>query len=269
MSLLSQLREYELRMRREGQKPATEGAPDGETTGGMPFMYALQNVRWEVRLNIDGTLRDVLPLSSGKVKGKDKGLEITSPKVKRSGKNFKAQLFMDNAEYALGIVRKVGDPNVTQRHGAFCNLVYDCADKTALPAAVAVANFLRSHDPEKFFEDHLESVADFSPDTNVIFTVDGIRLTEIKEIQDYWAELFSASHDEELTGDKKLIVAECLITGVVGPVMNRYQLKVLLVAVRRAWHSSAPIMMPLSPMVFGHHKLLQSNLRQQLTMPMD
>lgn len=226
MSLLSQLREYELRMRREGQKPAPEGAPDGETPGGMPFMYALQNVRWEVRLNADGTLRDILPLSSGKVKGKDKGLEIASPKIKRSGKNFKAQLFMDNAEYALGIVRKTGDPNVTQRHGAFCDLVYDCADKTALPAAVAVANFLRSHDPEKFFEDHLNSVVDFSPDTNVIFTVDGSRLTEIKEVQDYWAALFSASHDEELTGDKKLIAAECLITGVFGPVMNREPLPI-------------------------------------------
>ncbi len=72
MSLLYQLREYELRMRLEGKKPASEG--DEAASDEMPFMYALQSVRWEVRLRADGTVRDVQPLSSGNAKGKDKGL---------------------------------------------------------------------------------------------------------------------------------------------------------------------------------------------------
>lgn len=68
MNLLQQLREYELRMRAEGAEAAEGGAFGG---GATPFMYALQSVRWEVRLRADGTLRDVQPLSSGKTKGKD------------------------------------------------------------------------------------------------------------------------------------------------------------------------------------------------------
>lgn len=222
MSLLSQLRDYELRTREEGQKAAEAGADAG---GEMPFMYAMQNVRYVVRLHADGKVRDVQPLSSGKAKGKERGLSLAAPKVKRSGKNFKAQLFMDNAEYALGLVRREGDEGVIKRHSAFRQLVFDCADATNEISAHAVAHFLRELDSSDFVNKYLKELGDFSPDENVTFSVDGIRPIEIPAIQRYWADLFSTEHKGD-SGKVKFIEAECLITGKFGPVMNREPLPI-------------------------------------------
>lgn len=155
MSLLHQLREYELRMRLEGQSVSDDGKTQNDE---MPFMYALQNVRWEVRLRADSTVRDVLPLSSGNTKGKDKGLAIPAPKIKRSGDNFKAQLFMDNAEYALGLARKEGDPKAEKRHQAFKHLVQTCADATGDEKVVTAATFLATLEPHNFQEKHLKTL---------------------------------------------------------------------------------------------------------------
>lgn len=106
MSLLQQLREYELRMRSEGKKPILDG---GEASSDeMPFMYALQSVRWEVRLRADGAVRDVQPHSSGKTKGKDLGRPTPAPNLVRTV-GIKPRLLMDNAEYVLGLVKKEGD----------------------------------------------------------------------------------------------------------------------------------------------------------------
>ena len=76
----------------------------------MPFMYALQNVRWEVRLRADGTVRDVQGLSSGKAKGKDLGKPTPAPNLVRTV-GIKPRLLMDNAEYVLGLAKKEGDKN--------------------------------------------------------------------------------------------------------------------------------------------------------------
>lgn len=78
-------------------------------------MYALQSVRWEVRLRADGTVRDVQLLRSGKTKGKDLGRPTPAPSLVRAS-GVKAKLLMDNAEYALGFARKKGDTKVVQRY---------------------------------------------------------------------------------------------------------------------------------------------------------
>lgn len=216
MSLLHQLREYELRMRLEGKKPATD---DGEAENDeMPFMYALQSVRWEVRLRADGTVRDVQTLSSGRTKGKDLGRPTPAPNLVRAA-GVKAKLLVDNAEYALGFVRKEGDTKVTQRHESFKALVIACAEATNEPSVQAVAKFLSSHDPQGFREAYLP--ADFAPDTNVMFSVDGIEPPKLPSVQQFWATQFDQSGAE---GES--LVAECLITGEVGPVMNREPVKI-------------------------------------------
>lgn len=223
MSLLYQLREYELRMRLAGKKPVSD---DGKTQNDeMPFMYALQNVRWEVRLRGDGTVRDVLPLSSGNTKGKDRGLEIPAPKIKRSGDNFKAQLFMDNAEYALGLARKEGDPKAEKRHQAFKKLVHACEDATGDEKVAAASAFLAALDPQNFLEKHLNGLEGFTPETNMVFSVEGERLTELPSVRDFWARQFSSAsqEDDQLS---TTISAECLVTGEYGPIINREPLPI-------------------------------------------
>ena len=218
MSLLYQLREYELRMRKEGQKSAQDG--EEASVGEMPFMYALQPVRWEVRLNADGTLRDVQPLTSGKTKGKDLGKPTPAPNVVRAA-GVKSKLLMDNAEYALGIVRKEGDPKVQQRHEAFKALVNAAAEATGEPSVLAVADYLHQHNPTAFKEHLLASFPDFAPDTNVIFSVEGKNPLELASVQKFWAAQF-----DQTDADAKSLSAECLVTGEFGPVMRTEPVKI-------------------------------------------
>ena len=217
MSLLYQLREYELRMRAE-RKTTSEG---GETTGDeMPFMYALQNVRWEVRLRGDGTVRDVLPLSSGKIKGKDLGRPTPAPNLVRTV-GIKPRLLMDNAEYALGLAKKEGDKKAVQRHESFKVLVTACAEAINEPSVQVVAKFLGSHEPQSFREAYLPP--DFAPDTNVMFSVDDVEPLKLPTVQQFWAAQFATGDaDSENAG----ISAECLITGEIGPVMTREPVKI-------------------------------------------
>ncbi|MEW6421252.1 MAG: type I-C CRISPR-associated protein Cas8c/Csd1 [Deinococcota bacterium] len=222
MSLLSQLRAYELRMRAEGQKPVSSGESEESSGGGMPFMYALQNVRWEVRLNADGTVRDVQRRTSGKTKGKDLGKPLPAPNLVRTV-GIKPRLLMDNAEYVLGLAKKENDKNTAKRHGAFKALVQACAEATRQPSVQAVARFLSGHDPERFRAEHLADFPDFAPDTNVMFTVDGVNPLELPEVQQFWAAQF-AQGGEEAGGEG--FRAECLITGEVGPVMDREPVKI-------------------------------------------
>ncbi|WP_216322724.1 type I-C CRISPR-associated protein Cas8c/Csd1 [Deinococcus aestuarii] len=220
MSLLHQLREYELRMRREGKKPVSEG----EQAGGdeMPFMYALQPVRWRVTLRGDGTVLDVQPLSSGKTKGKDLGKPTPAPNLVRTV-GIKPRLLTDNAEYVLGFAKKEGDPKVGQRHDAFKALVQACAEATGEPSVQAVARFLGGHDPASFKEKYLAAFSDFTPDTNVTFSVEGVEPLTLPAVQRFWAAQFGQGDNEN---GATALIAECLITGEVGPVMEREPVKI-------------------------------------------
>lgn len=217
--LLEQLMRYEDRMRAEGRARA-QASETGE--GEMPFMYAMQAVRWEVRLKADGTVRDVQPLSSGKAKGKDLGAPMAAPNIVRAA-GVKAKLLMDNAEYALGIVRKEGDPKVAQRHTAFRTLVHSCAETTGEPSVVAVARFLDGMETNAFRDKYLAAFPDFAPDTNVTFSVDGLRPIDQPSVRAFWAAQFGQEVGEA-SGDT--LTAECLVTGEVGPVMTREPVKI-------------------------------------------
>lgn len=215
MSLLSQLRDYELRMREEGQKAAKAGAESG---GEMPFMYALQNVRWVVNLRADGTVRDVQPLTSGKAKGKDLGKSLPAPNVVRAA-GVKAKLLMDNAEYALGIARKEGDKNTVTRHEAFRNLVRAAVEKTQLDELKAIDKFLDALDSQAFRTEYLPT--DFAPDMNVMFSVEGKNPLTFPAVQQFWAEQFGSAET-----DSDSIQAGCLITGEFGTVMRTEPVKI-------------------------------------------
>lgn len=219
--LLDQLRQYEVRMRAEGRQPISEGgeAPSNE----MPFMFAMQPVRWEVRLRSDGSVRDVQPLSSGKAKGKDLGKPTPAPNLVRTV-GIRPRLLMDNAEYVLGFAKKEGDKNTSKRHDAFKALVQLAADMTEDSSVQTVAAFLSTHDPAAFKEKHLADFPDFAPDTNVMFSVDGAYPLERPSVQAFWARQFGPGDESE--GGGSTFVAECLITGEIGPVIEREPVKI-------------------------------------------
>ncbi|MBB5235197.1 type I-C CRISPR-associated protein Cas8c/Csd1 [Deinococcus budaensis] len=215
--LLEQLMRYEDRMRAEGRVRA-QASESGAGGDEMPFMYAAQPVRWEVRLKADGTVRDVQPLSSGKTKGKDLGAPLAAPNLIRTV-GIKARLLMDNAEYALGIPKKEGDKNTLKRHDAFRQLVRVCAEATEESSVLAVARFLDGLDPAAFREKYLAAFPDFAPDTNVTFSVEGVRPIDQPSVRTFWAAQFGREAGSAL-------VAECLITGEVGPVMDMEPVKI-------------------------------------------
>ncbi|KQR37796.1 type I-C CRISPR-associated protein Cas8c/Csd1 [Deinococcus sp. Leaf326] len=215
MSLLYQLREYELRMRKEGKKSVSSGIEAVPADDALPFMYAMQPVRWVVNLKADGTVRDVQPRSSGKTKGKDLGLPMAAPELVRAA--TKAKLLMDNAEYVLGLARKEGDKNTLGRHEAFRALVLAAAEATDEPSVRAVATFLDGYDLETFRAEHLAAYPDFAPDTNVTFAVEGEYPLDLTRVRQFWAEQFT---------DDEALQAECLITGKFGPVMRIEPVKI-------------------------------------------
>lgn len=224
--LLEQLMRYEDRMRAEGRARAqVSGAGTGE--GEMPFMYAMQAVRWEVRLRADGTVRDVQPLTSGKAKGKDLGAPMAAPNLSRQGTGAKARLLMDNAEYVLGLQKKEGEKGAERAaifHQDFKTLVQACADATAEPIVQAVAHFLNGLNITAFHAKYLAHLPDFAPDTNVTFSVDGVWPISLPSVQHFWASKFKPSDSEEDEGPD--LIAECLITGKVGPVMKTEPVKI-------------------------------------------
>lgn len=217
MNLLSQLRDYELRMRAESERSA-------EAEDVLPFMYAVQKVRWEVRLRTDGTFRDVQPRSGGDTKGKDLGLPLATPNIVRAGSAAKPRLLMDNAEYVLGFQKKEGTPGVERAkkfHEAYVGLVQACADTTGEPSVTAIASFLAGHDPMAFKEMLERRHPEFEADSNVMFNVDGVNPLELASVQRFWAAQFAQSDTEE-----EGFTAECMITGEVGPVMEREPVKI-------------------------------------------
>lgn len=221
MSLLAQLYAYEERMRKEGKKPVAADAEAALADDGMPFMYASQNVRWVVNLRSDGTVKDIQPRSNGRGKGKDLGLPMAAPNLVRTV-GIRPRLLMDNAEYALGLAKKEGDKNSLKRHEAFREMVQAAAEATDEPSVRAIVTFLSRHDPETFRANYLTAYPDFAPDTNVTFAVEGEYPLSLPSIRQFWAQQFA--QDAGAVGGS--FQAECLITGEVGPVMEREPVKI-------------------------------------------
>ncbi|WP_420594177.1 type I-C CRISPR-associated protein Cas8c/Csd1 [Deinococcus sp.] len=224
--LLEQLMYYEERMRAEGRAKA-EADDSGSAAGEMPFMYANQAVRWEIRLKADGTVRDVQPHSSGKTKGKDLGAPMAAPNLSRQGQGAKARLLMDNAEYVLGLQKKEGEAGLeraTRFHEDFKALVKACADNTKDLSVKVVADFLNNLNSAAFQEQYFSQFSDFAADTNITFSVDNVMPISLVSVQKFWASRFEPS--ESAGEDAPTLIAECLITGEVGPVMRTEPVKI-------------------------------------------
>lgn len=206
--LLQQLVAYAERLERDevGAKPA------------VPFMYQEQPVRWLIYLDAAGNFERIERTSDGLGKKNDRGKKIFTPHVGRTV-GIVAKLLADNGEYVLGIGKEGADQaKVQQRFEAFKASVKSCAETTNVSQVKAVLTFL-----EELNVKQLELEADFGADDNLTFVVDGIRPIDLPEVQRFWASQFSAT---ESTKGENIFTAECLISSVVGPVMEREPVKI-------------------------------------------
>lgn len=179
----------------------TERLPDVPPPG-----YQLVLVTKRIRLNADGSLRDVIALSGDK-RGKKEGLTLLVPREQpQRTVGVVPRLIADNANYVLGKVREKDKPaQVAARHKAYVSLVEECAHVTRDPAVQAIAKWLRSDGPSEL-RDH----PDFADDDDLSFSVADLDPTTQPTVRKFWAARLATDAE-----------AVCLVTGKRGPVVDR------------------------------------------------
>ena len=207
--LLGQLVAYAERVEREN-------AGREEKDAALPSGYQLQAIKGFIKLDKEGNFLELYPTEGGKGK-KDRGKVFAAPHVMRSS-GVRAKLLADNAEYAYGVAKKEGDPKALERHRAFTEAVRSCFEATQNPDVESVLKYLTRSDTAtpKLWEN-------FDPNLNYSFDVNGVRPFEQADVQQYWAAQVMGGTEETSTST---FVAESLISGEVGPVMEREPIKI-------------------------------------------
>ncbi len=172
----------------------------------VPPMYDRKPVRWLVRLEEDGRFLGYQSL--GGDKDNKRGLPRMVPYLGRTS-GVRPILLADSPAYVLGIALDEKEKRPAEKHTAFKDLVKRCADETGDPDVKAIDTFLSQHDPAK----PLPPEADGMTAADLVTFQVGDRLpTDNPDVQAFWAK--SAKPEPE----KGANVAECLVTGLVGPV---------------------------------------------------
>jgi CRISPR-associated protein Csd1 len=186
----------------------------------IPPRYDAQPVKYLVVLREDGTfIPPVQELSDGEERGKrNRGRQLSIPYVARSGTGMIPNLLVDNAEYALGMVRtqegrsERRDPKevAAARHASFVALVRECATATDEPSVRAVLTFLAGGQSTG-----IAMPEEFDPTARVGFevrTVDGpVWPWKLPSVQRFWRERGSARE----TGGW-----QCLVCGGAKPAVK-------------------------------------------------
>ena len=179
----------------------------------LPRGYQNVGIRWIIELDRDGTLIGrPQRTTSGE---KDRAKQYAAPSLVRTV-GVKAKLLADNGEYTLGISREDSDAaKVQKRHEAYLDALKACQETTGSEEVQVITTFL-----ETLSVDALNLPDDFDPNENITFSVEGTKPIDLPAIQSYWAEGAAVSKK------KKALVAECLISGQMGEVMNREPVKI-------------------------------------------
>jgi len=186
---------------------------------GVPPRYKATAVKYIVYLAEDGAYLNTVELSDGGITGrKNRGKEMIVPNISRTS-GVKANLLVDNAEYALGIPRDAAKTaDAARRHQSFVEQVRRCATATDTAEVRAVLAFLDSLDRER-----LDLPDEFDPSANLTFTVTrrgagDVLLVSLEPVRRYWA----AQKDEGAGGED----FECLVCGTRGAVERTLEFKV-------------------------------------------
>lgn len=136
------------------------------------------------------------------------------PSLKRTSGD-RAILLADKAEYALGIASDSDEAKVVRRHQLFIAEVRDCYAATGDPLVHAVLRYLEEpHRPIPW--------ENFDPTLIYSFRVDGKYPFASQAVQAYWAQKVIGGD----VGSENQLVGESLISGKVGPIMDREPVKI-------------------------------------------
>lgn len=173
-----------------------------------PPMYDTRPVRWVIPLRRDGTLDGREFISLGGDKANRKGLPRLVPYPgPRSGSVIRPALLVDYPAYVLGLAPE--DKRAAEKHARFKERVQECLEATADEGVSAVSRFLSRWAP-----DAANVPADMTPQDLVAFQVDGAFPHDQPCVRAFWA----ANAREAPEGGKDALVAQCLVSGVTGPV---------------------------------------------------
>jgi CRISPR-associated protein Csd1 len=184
-----------------------------------PAMYGETKIGWLIDLRADGSFEGCIPWK-GDTKATKRGKTMVAPHAPRTV-GVKPKLLADTGEYVLGIGRPDSKPQrVADCHQQFKALVEECASATQEPTVQAIAQFLKSWNPQR---DQAQLPKDFDPSETVTFRVDGIipadANAQLNRVQQFWEDYTAGGEAEG--GKEKSPIMTCLVTGELLPVEKR------------------------------------------------
>ena len=176
-----------------------------------PTLYSPKPIRYLIDLDANGHLTSPNPVDIGDPgsRATRRGAVMMVPSLTRAS-NIAPLLLADNAEYTLGRRRERSKPErVSTMHGAYKNMVDECAGATGLRSLRAVSNFLRSDGAARLVLDD-----DFDLTAWITFRVSGELPIESPEVQRFWADTAART-------DSRML--QCVTCGETKPVLARLQ----------------------------------------------
>lgn len=207
--LLLQLVEYQKRL--EAERAEGEEVPSG---------YQKKPIKTFFKLNMEGELLEIYQTSDGNGKKKDSGKMYIAPHVNRNG--TKARLLVDNPDYVLGLSEEDLDKKASERHEVFKILLSECYEETKVKELQAIISFLSNF---SLVEVKSKLPENFDLKQNMSFEIEGKFPFMNPEIQVYWKNKVMGS-EEVYEVDGQVFVAESLISGKIGPVMEREPVRI-------------------------------------------
>ena len=179
-----------------------------------PPTYGFKPVRWEVCLKNDGSLIGIQSLGGDKDSkgGLPRLVPLPPP---RSGTTVKACLLADSPAYVLGAALEEKEKRAQEKHTTFRALIQRCARETSDSSVEAVGTFLSNWQNEAAALPDKMAAGDL-----VSFRVGEERPAEHPVVQAFWA------NENSLEGAGPVTNAQCLVTGLHGPVERILQQKI-------------------------------------------
>ena len=192
----------------------------------VPAALKAQRVRWFLDLDEDGRF---LGLTDPGAKKADQA-ELIAPYAKRSGAQPPPYLFVDKPDYVLGHVAEADKLSAQaqerertkagERHAEYVALSRACAAAVDHAAPAAFIRFLDTQISEARAEAETLSM---KPGDLVAPRVGGQILTDLPAVRQFWQEQQDAASVE-----KSSLVAECLVTGITGPIARTHPVELLV-----------------------------------------
>jgi len=182
-------------------------------SGVAPSDYSMAKVSFVFNLSGEGNLLDIVPVYETNGKKKIATNLLVPEQVKRAA-GVSSNFLCDNSSYVLGIDNKGKPTRSAECFNAFRDLHEQVLGKVDDNGAKAIINFLDSREAGKTDERIIENMMEVLLEGgNIVFMLDGDKgyIHERPLIKKAWG-----LHKEKALGNS--YVAQCLVTGEIGPI---------------------------------------------------